>query len=521
MTKEKVLLTGASGSMGHRAFKELWKRKNTFDIVLLLRPSEKNIALFAPYLDGARVDGPGVASYQQGALKIVWGDATHYADILTACEGVDIVLNPMAFIAPAADLDPVSAQAVNTTAVQYLVDAVKAQPNGAQHIRFIHIGSVAQYGDRQAPVHMIRTGDPLVPSIFDFYATTKIAGEKIVIESGIKHWVSLRQTFITIPDFFTALMDPIMFHQPVHTAIEMNTSNDAGRGLVNALDVPRESNFWGNVYNMAGGPSCRFVTIDYFARMFSELGLGDYRQIFERKWFALRNFHCGWFADSDKLNEYLDFWREDTDDHFAQVHAYMTELAAEMDAAGTPMPDMSPQGVRSMVESLANSVTGTKHWRENNMAQRMSAFYGSAVAYDNIPGWDVDMPPRPDDFEPTLLDHGYDEFKPQLDLGDLQGAAEFRGGKLLSTQWDGDNAAILNWQDAEGHEFQGSVNLILKAGHWSPHESAPGWDFDRVAARNPFFAQVWSSQHTSEERHFYAENCYKDVIEEEKAAAAV
>ena len=54
LVKEKVLLLGASGSMGGQAFKELWDRKlpngeRKYDVVLLQRPSETNKKLFAPY----------------------------------------------------------------------------------------------------------------------------------------------------------------------------------------------------------------------------------------------------------------------------------------------------------------------------------------------------------------------------------------------------------------------------------------------------------------------------------------
>ena len=52
--REKVLLLGASGSMGLVAFQELWSRvddegNRKYDIVLLLRPSEKNKKLFSEY----------------------------------------------------------------------------------------------------------------------------------------------------------------------------------------------------------------------------------------------------------------------------------------------------------------------------------------------------------------------------------------------------------------------------------------------------------------------------------------
>ena len=44
-------------------------------------------------------------------------------------------------------------------------------------------GTVAATGDRMPPIHWGRIGDPLKPSIYDFYAVTKIAGERAVLES--------------------------------------------------------------------------------------------------------------------------------------------------------------------------------------------------------------------------------------------------------------------------------------------------------------------------------------------------
>ncbi len=511
MKREKVLLTGASGSMGFTAFEELWQRRNSYDIVLLLRPSKKNIAMFEPYLEGSRIEGPGVTHHHDGNLKIVWGDATNYEDIRTACQGVDVVLNPMAFIAPAADSDPLTAEAVNCGAVESLVRAIHAEPDGAERIRLVHVGSVAQYGDRLPPRHMIRTGDPMQPSVFDFYATTKIHGERVVIESGIRHWASLRQTFITLPSFLTDLLDPITFHLPINTAIEMNTKYDAGRGLVNALDVPADSDFWGRVYNMAGGPGCRVSALGYMKKLYSLVGAPDISEIIERRWYATRNFHCGWFADSHVLNGYLNFWRDDNEAHYRQVEEYMAKLAQDMAAAGTTM-NFDAAAIRAMLEPMVDARTGTRFWRNNGFDARMHAFYGSTAAYDAIPDWGVDMPPMPEDVRPLLIEHGYDESKAQLELADLRQAAGFRGGRLVSPDWDGRWTSVLEWADADGKRFQGSPNLILKAGHWSPHEAAPPWDFDRVARQNPFFAQVWHNTHSLEENNFYPEDCYLDVV---------
>jgi hypothetical protein len=94
MTKKRVLLTGASGSMGSEAFKELLRRKDKYDIVVILRLSKKNKEMFAKW-----EAEPGV--------RIVWGDLCELKDVQEAMKGVEHVLHPAAFISPEADMNPV------------------------------------------------------------------------------------------------------------------------------------------------------------------------------------------------------------------------------------------------------------------------------------------------------------------------------------------------------------------------------------------------------------------------------
>ncbi len=515
--KETVLLLGASGSMGFEAFKELWSREESsgerkYDVTLLLRPSKKNIIKFSPYLKECGVTEAECRGCVQGdGLRIVWGDAINYPDVLEAVKGADWVLSPMAFIAPAADHDPDTSKAVNTTAVQYIVRAIY-EVAGENHIKLVYIGSVAETGDRLGEIHMGRVGDPLKPSVFDFYATCKIAGERAVIESGLKYWVSLRQTYIAIPDTMS-LQDPIMFHQPLDTFIELNTSRDAGRGLVNCLDVPESSDFWRRVYNMGGGPSCRTTFYHYIRDMYALLGLGDFRKLMERNWFALRNFHCQYYEDSWILNEYIRNWGDSLEDYYRQVlNALPMKLRVARALGGVPgIGNLVQKSVRKVMEEMVDSKDGTRHWYVNNNLPRITAFYGSLNAYDAIGDWDS--------FDEGCLesgwkqlDHGYDESKAELDLSDLASAAEFRGGALLSTSWDRDLYTKLHWKCAFEHEFDASSYLVLKTGHWCPECAAPPWNYDEVARRNPFFAQVWYPNHSKDENNFYPADCYKDVI---------
>jgi len=72
MSKPKVALFGASGTMGYQAFKELWQRRDNYDIVIMVLPSERKLGLFRKYEREARlptIEGAGVA--EGDGLKIV------------------------------------------------------------------------------------------------------------------------------------------------------------------------------------------------------------------------------------------------------------------------------------------------------------------------------------------------------------------------------------------------------------------------------------------------------------------
>ena len=201
MQKKTVFLTGSSGNMGFAGFKELYARKNEFNIVLLNRGSEKNRLKFKDFENDPSV-------------KLVWGDLTNYDDVLECVNGADYVLHVGGMVSPAADYFPKKTIMTNTTAMRNIVNAVKAQPD-PDNVKVVYIGTVAETGDRNPPIHWGRTGDPIKISIYDHYAISKVYAEMIIAESGLKHWVSLRQSGILYPAILKN-MDPIMFHVPIN-----------------------------------------------------------------------------------------------------------------------------------------------------------------------------------------------------------------------------------------------------------------------------------------------------------------
>ncbi len=485
MSKQVVLLTGASGSMGFEAFKLLWEKRGSYEIVLLLLPSRKDKKKFRKYVKRA---SPG------GDLRIVWGDVLNREDVVEACHGIDWCLHPMALISPEADRRPEMAEKVNTRGTRYLVEAIEAE--GPDRIKMIYIGTVAEYGDRLPPVHMGRTGDPILPSKHDHYALSKIKGEQAVMQSKIRYRVSLRQTFIMIPGLFS-LMDPIMFHQPINSFMESITAKDSGRLLVNCLDMPDDSNFWGGYYNISGGPQCRITYLEFLDRIYRMLGI-DYRKVMDRNWFALKNFHMQFYEDAEKLNAYLHHWEggDGMEDYFSvawRTLPWYLKVTVRLAIAIPPYRWLVKTATRSQLKKLAFMEDGTMGWISNQDEEKINAFYGSMEAFGNIPAWDQQMPSLDHDLEYTRLNHGYDESKEELKLKDLQQAAEFRGGVLLSKEWSGDMHLTLSWKCCQKHAFTMTPHAVLKGGHWCQECISPPWDYNTLAAKNPFAGQVLKS----------------------------
>jgi nucleoside-diphosphate-sugar epimerase len=481
MSKKTVFLTGASGSMGGEALKELLLRKSRFNIILLLLPGAREKRLYRKYK-------------KEPGIKIIWGDITGYEDVFQGVQEADYVLNAAAIISPAADHHPELAWKVNYQGVLNIIQAIQAVPDGANRIKFVNMASVAMTGDRRGKNRLGRVGDPLKPSLFDIYSLTKIAAERALIESGLKYWVSLRMSYIAIPNTLS-LLDPIMFHQPLDTYGDLITKRDAGYMIANACEdnVPEE--FWGRVYNASGGPPARFYYEEYLRDVMKLVGLGDYRKIMERNWFCLKNFHCQYYEDSEVLNHYLKHQRDSMQDHYRQIIQALPFFLKIFRGLrlGKIIP---PVLIKYLVmKPMACQSEGPLGWIRGNNTARVKAFYGSTERFNAITDWENQISEVSE--EPERLNHGYNETKPEgeLNLADMQKAAQFRGGECLAENMKtGDLRSKLPWRCAFGHEFTASPYLVLKTGHWCPECMPPPWNYDQIAKYNPFFAQVWDKE---------------------------
>ena len=491
-------MTGAGGVMGYESFKAMLPDLGKlYDLVILVRDNEKNRMLFERY-----IGAPGIL--------VVFGDLLDKAVVADCVRRSDMCLHIAALVSPKADYHPKQAMENNYGSTRNIVEAIHDAGKDSTY-KLVYIGTVAETGDRMPPIHWGRVGDPIKPSMFDYYAVSKVAAERLVIESGLRYWVSLRQTGIIGPAM-AKIRDAIQFHDCIDVVLEYVSDRDSGRAMRNlcAFDAggTLDDGFWGHVYNVGGGQPCRASTGDMYEYLYGKLGFKNLDEVIDPKVYAARNFHGQYYLDSDKLEDYLHF-RSDSMQYF--YDAFLKELGASVKACRimTKLPkgeQIMGAIIKKTFLPLLNSEHGTKHWLDKGIEDHIDAYWGSGKAWEAIPekysalerfsDWDTVVP----------IDHGYDEGKPEnkLSLDDVKGAAEFRGGELLSDQMaTGDWTTKLRFRCAFGHEFNASPRLVLEGGHWCPDCERKSWNYGQRAKVDPFFAQVWNPLHSDDEVREY------------------
>ncbi|MBE6482707.1 MAG: NAD(P)-dependent oxidoreductase [Actinomyces ruminicola] len=493
----RVLLTGAAGGMGFKALRQIAADGGDYEVIALDLDNERSRERLLPF------EG-------QHRIRPRLGDLVDAAFTEDAVRGCDVVVHVAALVAPTADYYPKKAMEVNFGGTRNLVDAIK-RTGQSDTTRFVYIGTVAETGDRMPPIHWGRVGDPIKPSIYDYYAVSKVAAERYVIESGLRYWVSLRQTGIIGPAM-ARIRDAIQFHNCLDNVLEYCSDRDSGRALRNLCAFMAEGtlddDFWGHIYNIGGGESCRVSTREMYEEMYGQLGFRSLDEVIEPRYFTTRNFHGQYYLDSDELEDQLHF-RSDDMGYF--YDAYLKELGATL-RVGRVMTRL-PWGrklmgsiIKKSFTPLLNSEHGTKHWLDQGMEDHIEAYWGSRESWEAIPEKYSEVQHFTDWGSVVTIDHGYDETKPESELAlvDLQGAAIFRGGELLSTRMNvGDWTTKLRFRCAFGHRFEASPRLVLEGGHWCPECERTSWNYGRRAKVDPFFAQVWNPLHADDELREY------------------
>ena len=447
LTRKNILLTGATGVMGFEGLQQLLKNES-FYLTLLVRHSKKNRKKLKNYLNHERV-------------TVIWGDLQCYEDVLKSVTGMDIILHLGGMVSPKADRYPKLTLKVNVSAVVNIVKAVKAQPD-ADRIKVVYIGSVAQLGHKEPPNHFTAAGDLMTPALLDHYAVSKIMAEQVFAESGLKYWVSLRQSGILYPDLVKNGMNPIMFHVPLKGVLEWATLEDSGRLLVKLCEKELPEDFWRKFYNISSGKSFRMTNYEFITKLLHTIHCPPPEKIFVPNWFATKNFHGCWYSDADLLENYLGFRDSGSnDDYFKNV------IKRNVPSYFKLAKLVPARLIKMIMRQIAhNKNAGTMHWIKSNDLKKIEIYFNSREAWEKIPSWKNFDKTRPSEEHPQKRE-GHITSKPVQDweLQDMQEIAFSYGGKCLSeSMLKGDVETPLLWENSTGCSFYASPRYVVLGG---------------------------------------------------------
>ncbi len=291
MTKP-VLITGGAGSVGRQLAGMLLAQGRTVRIFDL------------PFMDFEGLEG-------EEGVEVIKGDITDASIVTEAVLGVSGVLHLAAILPPNSEKDRDFTFKVNVDGTRNIVDAMRV---GAPDATIVFTSSISTYGDtsvEEPPVTIEHAQDAI-----DVYADSKIAGEKVVIESGVNS-VILRIASIAVPAFLEP-PDPWPF--TAEQRVEMIHRDDVADALSNAVDSKEAI---GNVFNIAGGKSWRLKGKNYVEDFFEVMGAPIEMAVYRDS--------AGWndWYDTEESQRILGYQNRSYQHYSNQMRAIIKEMMEE------------------------------------------------------------------------------------------------------------------------------------------------------------------------------------------------
>jgi nucleoside-diphosphate-sugar epimerase len=298
MKKKKVLLTGASGTIGKEIFKKLLSQVKKYEITLLLRPSRKNKRLFKSWKE---------------IIDIVWSDIKNYDDVRKAIFNKDIIIHTAGVLPDIAMFKPDLAKLTNIDGTNNVLDAMKTQNSNP---KIIFTSSAAVYGKNlENPI--IRISDPVDMNPKDVYTYTKIEAEKLIMTSGVDYCM-VRISYVASVDMLK--FRPIMFYIPLDTWLEIIHVKDVAQAIINAIESDK---VWGQIFNLGGGKNCQTLYRDNLNNYYEIMGFG--RNFLPETAFTKNGFPVGIFdlQETQNLQNLLNYQHHTLQDFYDEVRRWI------------------------------------------------------------------------------------------------------------------------------------------------------------------------------------------------------
>ena len=244
-------------------------------------------------------------------VEIVKGDITDKESVYEALRNVGGILHLAALLPPASERDRDKTFAVNVEGTRNIVEALKSHGSKAT---LVFTSSISTYGDTSKESDPIKITQP--QSAIDIYAESKIAGEKVLIGSGV-NFVILRIASIAVPAF---LEPPEPWPFTSDQRVEMVHRDDVADAIKSSVGTAEAV---GNVFNIAGGSTWRLAGKDYVEDFFDFMGAPVEMAVYREE--------PGWndWYDTVESQKILNYQNRSYDFYSGEMKAIVEEMMAE------------------------------------------------------------------------------------------------------------------------------------------------------------------------------------------------
>lgn len=244
-------------------------------------------------------------------VEIVKGDITDKESVYEALRNVGGILHLAALLPPASERDRDKTFAVNVEGTRNIVEALKSHGSQAT---LVFTSSISTYGDTSKESDPIKITQP--QNAIDIYAESKIAGEKILIGSGV-NFVVLRIASIAVPAF---LEPPEPWPFTSDQRVEMVHRDDVADAIKSSVGTAEAV---GNVFNIAGGSTWRLAGKDYVEDFFDFMGAPVEMAVYREE--------PGWndWYDTVESQKILNYQNRSYDFYSGEMKTIVEEMMAE------------------------------------------------------------------------------------------------------------------------------------------------------------------------------------------------
>ena len=290
---KKILVTGGAGTVGYQVVRFLLS-EGKYEITVLELRNRRAYSKLKKF---------------KKRINIVYGDVNDDALIDALIKENEIVIHLAGILPPLANVNGELCKVVDLGGTTNIVNSIKNY-NPSCHL--LYASSTSIYGEQKDQLNIKVTSKPNFDE-FDNYSKYKLECEKY-IKDNIKNYTIFRLSYV--------LGDPgkdnIIYNVKLDQEEEMLSSVDAGYAFVSSIDHLDKLNK--KTFDVSGGPKFRTTFADFINHIFKTYGLSsEYLEMF---FVAEKNYYGGYYSDSDKLNDILNYRSKNLDVYYDSLNKY-------------------------------------------------------------------------------------------------------------------------------------------------------------------------------------------------------